>query len=55
MKITLDLPDNTIGANVNFVYYMGSWLALHGRIIDSKELFDGSVIKIEAAKQEEEK
>ena len=53
MKITLDLPDNTLGVNVSFIYDMGSWLALHGRIIDSKELFDGSVIKIEAAKQEE--
>lgn len=50
MKITLEIPDNTICAFVDFVWgdYFG--LSMQGHSIPSNELYDGAVITISAKK-----
>ena len=51
MKITLEIPDNTVCAVFNFVYGDYSELMMHSRSIGSFELKDGSVIKIKTDKK----
>jgi len=47
MKITLNIPDTTIGAFFDFVYYAGSCIAMQNRSILSDEIYDGAEITIE--------
>lgn len=46
MKITLDIPDTTLCAFFDFVYYTNTGAAMQGHSIDSSELYDGSEITI---------
>ena len=52
MKITLDIPDGTVGASFNFVYHSDKvygGMAMQTRLIGGIELYDGAKIKIEPA------
>ena len=49
MKITLDIPDTTICAFFDFVYYTKNGMAMQCHSIDSSELCDGSEINITAS------
>ena len=51
MKITLDIPDSTICAFFNFVRGDWSGLTMQSHSIQSIELKDGAIIKIEASKE----
>jgi len=47
MKITLDIPDGTICAFFDFVRLAEGGYGMQGYSIDTSELYDGSVIKID--------
>ena len=47
MKITLDIPDGTICAFIDFIRTTNTGLVMQGHSISSDELYDGAVIKIE--------
>ena len=53
MKITLDIPDTTVCAFFDFVYYTNNGMAMQGHSIPSDELFDGSEIEITIPKEEQ--
>ena len=50
MKITLDIPDNTLG--IMAVLLCGDWggLTMHSESIDKNKLIDGAVIVIRPEK-----
>ena len=48
MKITLEIPDHTICAFFNYVEYKPSGLTMGVKSIQSEDLADGAVIKINA-------
>jgi hypothetical protein len=50
MKITLDIPDNTLCAFFDFVYRDCFGLTMQGHSIQKDELYDGAVITINAKK-----
>lgn len=54
MKITLDIPDTTLCAFINFVRE-DDWpgLAMQSRGISSAELYDGAEIKIPIKEKQE--
>lgn len=56
MKITLDIPDSTVCAFFDFVYYGhgNSFMSMQGHSMGSDELYDGAEIKIEAKELKEE-
>ena len=47
MKITLEMPDNTIFMFLNFILDDGAELSMQTNGIDSKEMFDGNHLVIE--------
>ena len=47
MKITLDIPDRTVAAFFDFVYWDGRGANMQGHSIPTDELYDGAEIKIE--------
>lgn len=47
MKITLDLPDTTRCASINYVYQNGVSMMIGCKLLDSSDLKDGAEIKIE--------
>lgn len=47
MKITLEMPDNTICMFLNFILDDGGKLSMQNNGIDSNEMFDGNYIVIE--------
>lgn len=47
MKITLDLPDTTRCASINYVYQNGVYMMVGCKLLDSSDLKDGAEIKIE--------
>lgn len=49
MKITLEIPDGTVAAFFDFVYWDERGANMQGHPIPTDELYDGSEIKIEAA------
>lgn len=49
MKITLDIPDTTVCAFLDFVYYTNTGMAMQGHSMPSDELFEGAEIKIDAS------
>lgn len=50
MKITLDIPDNTLCAFFDFVHGDHFGLMMQGHCIQKDELYDGAVITINAKK-----
>lgn len=52
MKITLEIPDTTICAFFDFVYYGSSSLMMQGHSIEGSDIYDGSEIVIRPGKQE---
>ena len=48
MKITLEIPDNTICAFFDFIWGGYCGLSMQGHSIPSNELHDGAVITISA-------
>ena len=48
MKITLDIPDSTVCAFFDFVYYRSgeSHMSMQGHSMDSDDLYDGAEIRI---------
>jgi hypothetical protein len=52
MKITLEIPDNTICAFFDFVWGGYSGLTMQGHSIPNNELYDGAVITVDAVKGE---
>lgn len=46
MKITLDIPDTTVCAFFDFVYFTETGLAMQGHSIQTDELKNGGVITI---------
>ena len=52
MKIILEIPDYTICAFFNYVEYKPSGLAMGVKSIQSDDLEDGAVIKINAGNEE---
>lgn len=52
MKITLDIPNNTICAFFDFVRGDCEGLTMQSHSIQSTELKDGAVIKIEAKRSD---
>lgn len=52
MKITLDIPDNTVGMSV--VLLSGDWggLTMHNEGIPQRKLTDGALITIDVNKGE---
>jgi hypothetical protein len=52
MKITLEIPDNTLCAFFDFVYGGYYGLTMQGHAIPKDELYDGAVIVIDAKKGE---
>lgn len=48
MKITLDIPDGTVAAFFDFVYWDGRGANMQSHSIPTDELYDGAEIKIEA-------
>ena len=51
MKITLDIPDDTICAFFNFVRGDWSGLSMQSHPIPNNELKDGEIIKIDIRKE----
>ena len=47
MKITLDMPDTTRCAFLNYVYRDGVSMMIRCKLLDSSDLKDGAEIKIE--------
>lgn len=47
MKITLDIPDTTMGAFFTYVYQGEYAMLLEGNILDSSDLKDGALIKVQ--------
>lgn len=49
MKITLDIPDSTVCAFFNFIYYTTncSGMLMQGHSIETDDMCDGAEIKIE--------
>ena len=49
MKITLDIPDSTVCAFFNFIYYTTncSGMLMQGHSIESSDMYEGAEIKIE--------
>ena len=49
MKITLDIPDSTVCAFFNFIYYTTncSGMLMQGHSIETDDMYDGAEIKIE--------
>lgn len=47
MKITLEIPDTTVCAFFDFVYYGRTGTRMQGHSIETSELRDGAEIKIE--------
>ena len=54
MKITLDIPDRTVAAFFDFVYWDERGANMQGHSIPTDELYDGAEIKIEAGSTREE-
>lgn len=53
MKITLEIPDNTICAFFDFVWGDIFGLTMQGHSIEKSLLYDGSVITVDAMKPTE--
>ena len=53
MKITLDLPDTTRCAFLNCVFRGSDGLMIGSRPIDSDDLKNGAIVKIEEPKKDE--
>lgn len=49
MKITLEIPDTTVGAFFDYVYRTKTNLRMESIPIEGSELFDGAEIKIKEA------
>lgn len=54
MKITLDVPDGTMCAFLNYVFQRGFGLCLGTKSLGSEDLHDGAVIKVEPTFEEED-
>lgn len=52
MKIILEIPDYTICAFFNYVEYKPSGLTMGVKSIQSEDLADGSVIKVNGGNEE---
>lgn len=46
MKLTLDIPDTTLCAFFDFVYYTDTGVSMQSHSIGTDEMFDGSDITI---------
>lgn len=49
MRITLDIPDSTVCAFFNFIYYTTncSGMLMQGHPIESSDMYEGAEIKID--------
>ena len=54
MRIILDVPDTTLCAFVNYIFHTDTGMKMGVRSIQTEELSDGNVIKVEPYKGGEE-
>ena len=54
MTITLNIPDTTVCAFFDFIRFTNTGALMQGHSITSDEMFDGSVINIEAKEENDE-
>ena len=52
MKITLDIPDETICAFFNYVYYEDRDMFMNGYGMDKQEMYDGAVIDVMSSEKD---
>lgn len=52
MKITLDIPNETVGAFFCYIYFEGDSFKMHTHSIGTSELFSGAYVKVGDGKEE---